>query len=113
MNWGTGLSAAKKLPLEAWSAPAEEAARSKQDRSSRDRLIARRLQWRGLREIGEYDGRRQRKRKSGRGIRNRRCDILRRRDQSALSTDAAMGGRKRLQIRAGAFDRHKVVEASL
>ena len=61
MNWGTGRSAAKKLPLEAWGAPADEAARSKQARSSRDRLIVRRLQWRGRPEIGECDGRRQRK----------------------------------------------------
>ena len=41
-----------------------------------------------------------------------RCDILRRRDQSALPADAAMRGRKRLQIRAGALDRHKFVAAS-
>jgi hypothetical protein len=112
MNWGTGRSAPKELPLEAWSAPAEEAACSKHARSSRDRLIVRRLQCRGRREIGECDGRWQRQRKSGRAIGNRRCDILRRRDQSALSTDAAVRRRKRLQIRARAFDRHKFVEAN-
>ena len=55
MNWGTERSVANELPLESWSAPAESAARSKQARSSRDRLIVRRLHWHGRCEIGEYD----------------------------------------------------------
>jgi hypothetical protein len=37
---------------------------------------------------------------------------LTRRGKGALSADAPLKGRKRLQLSAGTFDRHKFVEAS-